>query len=219
MPTPSEAEQHLRTIRSLMERSTIYRTISAPVALVGGLVTLGMCALFTFFTLNPDTVNVLFLGCWMAVLAITAAANGFFLWNDAKRRNEPFVSPGMRMALWALCPGFLVAGVITLLLISAAYYLPVLWMVLYGVALLGTQHFAPRSIRLLGWAFLSTGIFLMFVDSSIFSHRMDFGAAWSIANVEMGVTFGLFHLVYAACTWNRGTAKDATAGAADSSNV
>ena len=36
MPTRSEAEEHLRIIRSLMEKATIYRAISAPGALVGG---------------------------------------------------------------------------------------------------------------------------------------------------------------------------------------
>ena len=33
----TRAEEHLRVIRSLMERATIYRAISAPTALVGGL--------------------------------------------------------------------------------------------------------------------------------------------------------------------------------------
>ena len=36
MPTRSEAEEHLRVIRSLMEKATIYRAISAPTALLGG---------------------------------------------------------------------------------------------------------------------------------------------------------------------------------------
>jgi hypothetical protein len=33
---PSKAEEDLRVIRSLMERATIYRAISAPTALVAG---------------------------------------------------------------------------------------------------------------------------------------------------------------------------------------
>ncbi len=41
MATHSEAEEHLRVIRSLMERGTIYRAISAPVALAGGLCSIG----------------------------------------------------------------------------------------------------------------------------------------------------------------------------------
>jgi hypothetical protein len=37
---PTEAEEHLRVIRSLMEKATIYRAISAPTAFVGGLASL-----------------------------------------------------------------------------------------------------------------------------------------------------------------------------------
>jgi len=36
----SRGEEHLRVIRSLMERATIYRAISAPTALLGGLLAL-----------------------------------------------------------------------------------------------------------------------------------------------------------------------------------
>ena len=40
----SEAEEHLRVIRSLMEKATIYRALSAPAALVGGLLTISASA-------------------------------------------------------------------------------------------------------------------------------------------------------------------------------
>ena len=41
MTEPAEAREQLRVIRSLMERATIYRSISAPTALIGGLLSLG----------------------------------------------------------------------------------------------------------------------------------------------------------------------------------
>ena len=37
MKSSETAEEHLCAIRALMERSTIYRAISAPVALAGGI--------------------------------------------------------------------------------------------------------------------------------------------------------------------------------------
>ena len=108
MPTPSEAEDHLRVIRSLMERSTIYRAISAPVALVGGLSSLLACTLITVKPIEPRTANSFFLSCWLVVLVITALSNTFFLWRDATRRGDVFLSSGMRAALWALGPSFLI---------------------------------------------------------------------------------------------------------------
>jgi len=37
MQTATEAEEHLRVIRSLMEKATIYRAVSAPTALAGAI--------------------------------------------------------------------------------------------------------------------------------------------------------------------------------------
>ena len=42
MDERQRAEEHLRVIRTLMERATIYRAISAPTALAGGLIALGL---------------------------------------------------------------------------------------------------------------------------------------------------------------------------------
>jgi hypothetical protein len=204
MSTPQEAEEHLRVIRSLMERSTIYRAISAPVALVGGLASLAACALFALNadTSNDEGANLYFLAAWLVVLTITALANIYFLWNDATRRGDVFLSPGLRAALRALLPSCLTAGVLSCLLFLAgnSYFLPLIWIILYGLGLLATQHFAPRSIILLGWAFLAGGLCsvvgLCWEGPYWFSEHL-----WRIPNLAMGATFGLFHLVYAACAW------------------
>ena len=42
MSDQDPASEHLRIIRQLMERATVYRSIAAPVALVGGVVALGL---------------------------------------------------------------------------------------------------------------------------------------------------------------------------------
>jgi hypothetical protein len=171
MPTREEAEEHLRVIRSLMERGTIYRAISASGALVGGMVTLLGCGFLALKSplpgapssapneLMPTPVYPLFLPTWLVVLAVTVLVNIYLLWRDAERRGDVFLSPGLRAALRALIPSCLVAAVLTFL--AADFLLPIAWMIFYGLSLLATQHFAPRSIMLLGWAFLATGLGLL----------------------------------------------------------
>ncbi len=44
MQTATEAEEHLRVIRSLMEKATIYRAVSAPTALAAGMAALIVAA-------------------------------------------------------------------------------------------------------------------------------------------------------------------------------
>jgi hypothetical protein len=202
MATRSTAEEHLRIIRSLMEKATIYRAISVPTALVGGCAGILAAAIFHFQTRNlgdgAQTESRLFLGCWLSALAVAAVGNVYFLRADAHRRGDKFVSGGMRAALRALSPSYLVAAVITILLWEDSSLLPIPWMLLYGLGLLGTQHFAPRSIVLLGWAFLAAGLLALIGYAWMTAY-----ALFSTANVAMGVTFGGFHLIYAVCAWPR----------------
>ena len=219
MPTRFEAEEHLRVIRSLMEKATIYRAISAPTALVGGLcsVVFGFCLYFRWRPLpggkESDEFERLFLFGWLAVLAVTVCANGILIWLAARKRNDPFISPAMRKALWALIPPLLCGGFFTVLLgileaPGARWCLPGFWMVFYGLGLLATSQFAPRSIPTLGWCFLGAG-FISFVGD----YWLEFVRMWgkgdthrpTSANLMMIATFGLFHLIYAACTWPRKT--------------
>src|SRR6185436_8277113 len=95
----SSAEEDLRIIRTLMERASTYRAISAPTALVGGLLSI----LSAIFVARPE----LFVGrvrgrelalIWIVVLAITMVVNAFFVSREAKNSGRPFVSPGMKLA-------------------------------------------------------------------------------------------------------------------------
>lgn len=211
MPTRSEAEEHLRIIRSLMEKATIYRAISAPTALVGGLCSavFGLGLHFYWRSLPPSTVLDgewglwLFICGWFGVLAVTCAANTWFLWRDARRRREPFISAGMKQALKCIAPPMLAGGVVTFLLIDfTGIFLPFVWMIFYGLALLATAPFAPRSIPRLGWIFLLTGLGTFFLQGEV--------AILSDPNLLMTATFGAFHLLYAACTWPRTASQSDT---------
>lgn len=201
MPTRTEAEEHLRVIRSLMEKATIYRAISAPTALVGGVcsVVLGLSLHFYLRSLPPvldgEGFSWLFIRGWLGVLAVTCGTNTWFLWRDASRRGEPFISSGMKQALKCLIPPMLVGGFVTCLLGERLFYLPFVWMIFYGLALLATAPFAPRSIPRLGWVFLLAGFVTLYLRGA--------SVVLTDPNLLMVATFGLFHLIYAACTWPR----------------
>jgi len=216
MPTRSEAEEHLRIIRSLMERATIYRAISAPTALAGGL--LASCSSLAFQAAYPPDrpgadFTTAFLLTWATVLLLTILANTFFLWRGSKLRGEPFLSSGMRLALGAMLPGMLCGLFFSVVFFHGANgtWLPPIWMMCYAVALLATKHFAPRSIVILGWAFLVAG---MVAFCALCCPDLSFGVndGASRSNASMGLTFGLFHLIYAACTWPRKASASDTGG-------
>ncbi len=216
----SAAEEHLRVIRLLMERATIYRAISAPTALVGGVLSFLTSAVLISLSPHPageSNGTQRFFVAWLSVLVLTAAANAWFIWRDARSRGDAFFSPGMRMALRALAPGMLAGGAFTLCFFrsDAVFLLPAFWMMFYGLGLLSTWHFAPRSIGWLGWAFFVAGMSFFLADSFHQEHgeSIVFGDALRPACVRMAMTFGLFHVLYAVCTGQRLQAGDAVAEA------
>lgn len=203
MPNQSEAEENLRVIRSLMERATIYRAISAPGALLGGvlsvLTALGGAFLFTRTT---PVHSSLFVIPWLLILAVTGASNGWLLWRDAKRRGDVFISPGMKLVLNAMLPGFAAGGLFLCLFNNDAEAMPLmatLWLLCYGLSLLSAAFFAPGSIRWLGRFFFMAGAALLL--SGRFFDLRELPNPIPVAYLIMGATFGLFHLIYAVCAW------------------
>lgn len=202
MTTQQTALEHLRVIRSLLEKSQAYRAISAPAALCGGI----LAVIASFFWINADKlVARAFLFHWMAILAITTALNFFLLHREASSRAQPFVSEGMRMALRAFLPPMLVGGVLGVSLIwfnQDVTLASLVWILCYALALLSTSHFSPRSLVRLGWAFLLAGTALT-VWFFACGQQCAGASQASMASVFLGSTFGMLHIAYAIAVFVR----------------
>ena len=191
----SRAEEDLRVIRTLMERATTYRAISAPTALVGGVLSI-VAAAVVHLSSGPDSptghrINSReFVFLWIAVLILTVMANAFFVWREARSNGRPFISSGMKLALRAIAPNLIVPALFTTWFLKIGYLgaveleLVVVWIVFYGLALLSTALFAPRSLVVLGWAVLLTGVSVPVAANAVE------GLSDNVPNVMMGLTFG-----------------------------
>jgi len=211
------ARENLRVIRSLMERATIYRAISAPTALVGGLSALSVCG---WMLSKSGYIGVAaqrsvaltardFIWPWLVALLVTGAANTFFIWREAQRDQRPFFSPGLRLALRSVIPSFFVAGAITFVVwrnpidLDSTTILALSWIGFYGLGLLGTMNFAPRSLVILGVSFVLIAVIWLLLLSSPLLPDIEEIRGNEGPTFAMGLTFGLFHLIYAICTLAR----------------
>src|SRR5207244_847980 len=70
------------------------------------------------------------------------------------------------------------------------------WILFYGLALLATGSFAPRSMQALGAGFFAFGILTFLPSVRAFS-----GSKYAVAVIHMAFSFGVLHLVYAAAVW------------------
>ena len=126
--------------------------------------------------------------------------------SAAQKDGRPFLSSGARLAVRAIAPCLLIPAATTIWFFKNAEpidreILVAVWIAFYGLALLATALFAPRSLVFLGWAFLLTGLAILFWPKSLGDDPRGM-----FPNLAMGATFGLYHLVYAACVWAKSRA-------------
>jgi hypothetical protein len=205
MTDSDSASRQLRVIRSLMERATIYRSISAPTALVGGLLSFGGFATAYYAKHHRDhpLSPTEFLIVWLVILALTCFTNIIFLSRGSALRGEPFFSPGMKCALMSVAPAFFAAAMLTFIM-HRPIQQAMLWITLYGIGLLATQHFAPRSLIVLGMTFFLTGGLLLATWKHLFMPPGHEEPSALVVSGIMAATFGGFHLAYAAAVWALG---------------
>ncbi len=201
---PDSASRQLRVIRSLMERATIYRSLSAPTAFAGGLFSLGgfAVAYWAKHARHQQLTDNEFLVTWAVILALTGLTNALVLWRESRRRGGPFFSPGMKVAMTSALPPLLCGGLLTVLIAGSAMVHAIFWLLFYGLGLLAMQHFAPRSLVVLGWMFVVTGLAAVGYTMMVSWPAPEFTtlqASWLMA-----ATFGGFHLAYAAAVWAAG---------------
>ena len=196
----NQAAEHLQVIRTLMERSALYRRALAPIMTFAGVT--GTLAALAGGGLKIDSPRA-FIGFWTGVATVALAGSFFLVRRQALKDSEPLWSPPTRRVSQAFVPP-LVAGVflgaVILFLagsedtptarVLSMLWLPLAWVVLYGCALCAAGLFTPHGVRLFGWAFIIGGCGLFAVGIPDRVDRLYY------AHGIMGFFFGLMQVAY-----------------------
>ena len=217
MSQQEEAGEHLKVIRQLLERATIYRALSWQTALFGGaLATILATVLFLREQLvvekHPAAERAImsdwgWVVTWLIALIVVMLFNTLLVSRQSRKDGRPFFSRGLRLALRATTPPMLIGGVLgigrTLSANGSAAEGAAIWVCCYGLALLATTGIAPKSIPRLGWVFLVTGILAYGFVWGEGARPLPMGhsaqrlpSPFLESNLIMGCCFGLFHLAY-----------------------
>ncbi|MBI4327860.1 MAG: hypothetical protein HY674_21730 [Chloroflexi bacterium] len=189
------AGEHLQVIRTLMERSAIYRRTLAPIMLLLGILGLLAAAGGWFLGLESGRAFVLY---WTAISLVGLCGAYLLVRRQSLKDAEPFWSPPTRRVTQALLPPLFAGFIAGILAVFPAarealyiWWLPPLWMVLYGCALHAAGFFMPRGMKLFGWGFIVSGGALAGCLSCA-----DGVYPLLYAHIVMGISFGGFHLAY-----------------------
>jgi hypothetical protein len=198
-----EAEENLRVIRDLMERSTRYSTFSGLSGVSAGLVSIIGCLVQKFWVIGLPAASqpAAFLLTW-SIVVVLAIGMDFVL----TKRRAPLVGKTInshlgRQMFVASFPALFTGALLTLFflrngLIDNIYPF---WMLAYGIAVGGVGQFSQPEVSRLSRGFLAAGT-LTFLLS-----YLPLGlAAGSVGLVMTAVSFGGFHILYGLHVSRRG---------------
>jgi hypothetical protein len=192
---PKWAEDNLQTIRTLMERSALYRRALAPVMLVCGIA--GLAGGVVGWLGKFDSYAA-FVAVWAGTAVFALSCSLLLMRRQALKDSEPFWSAPTRRIAQAMTPSFLIGAVISVLLfalgdVKASNVIAVLvWCLMYGCGIHAAGFFMPRGIRWFGWVFILVGLVLV---ACLFTNAVLFWE-FSTLHLLMAAIFGGLHLAY-----------------------
>ena len=206
----NQATEHLQVIRTLMERSALYRRALAPIMIYCGAV--GIIAGIAGWQFQINSING-FIAVWYGSAFLALAGSLLLVRRQAFKDSEPFWSAPTKRVGQAMLPPLVFGMVAGILFVSWVrsdkdYHfcynnLIMIWAWLYGCALHSAGFSISRGIRLLGWIYGGLGCVLL----ADVIHVEQFDRASN--HLTMGGLFGGLHLlcgIYLYFTENRKTA-------------
>jgi hypothetical protein len=178
------AMDNLRYIRETIERAGSFTAVPG----VGGM-WMASTALVAAWMAHAEAANASSSGRWLAIWlgeAVLAMAIGILAAaRKSRRAGLPVLSGPGRKFLAGFAPAMFAGGVLTAALFTAggAAFLPGMWLLLYGAAVLSAGGASVRVVPLMGFCFMAVGTAALFVP-----------AAWGDAALAAG--FGGIHMVF-----------------------
>lgn len=178
---------NLRYIRETMERSGSFTHVSG----VGG-VLMGVTALFA----TALAWNVTSAAEWLTIWLVAASSSlGISILAMTRKSKSEGVSlltgPGRKFA-WSVTPALAAGAVLTVVLVRAGMidFLPGVWLLLYGAAVVTGGSHSVRPVPLMGGAFMALGVLALFTTPAL-------GDLWMV------VGFGGLHIAFGALIWRK----------------
>ena len=199
----NESREHLQTlsdIRSMMERSSRFLSLSGlsgvsagVIALAGAAVVYGRIGLITYprsyyKSLVDETsraaADQFFVTVAVAVLVAALLSGAFFTVRKARRQGQSVWNQTSRRLLWAMLVPLAAGGVFCLVLLLHN----LIWLafpgtlIFYGLALLSGSRYTVRDVESLGYCEVGLGLLALFFPG------------YNLLTWAVG--FGVLHIVY-----------------------
>jgi len=189
----NSASENLQVIRTLMERTALYRRTLAPIMLYVG--TLGLLAAMAGIALGIESLQQ-FAALWLGT-AVVAVGGAFFIARlQALKDKESFWSAPTRRVAQALAlplTAGLALSIVIVMIGGENYRWPFILpnVLFYACAVYSAGFFMPRGIQKFAWAMLTLAIAGLVLIPSFVTEPNP-----KLDHALMGFVFGVLHLLY-----------------------
>jgi hypothetical protein len=176
----ARAMDNLRFIRETMERAGAFTAISG-----WGEVAIGVTALGAAWIGARQVTAGRWLAIWIADALVSVGIAAWFTAAKARAANAPLLSEPARKFVFSFSPTMLVGALLTVVLYRHGMvdWLPGVWLLLYGAAVITAGTFSVRIVPVMGAAFMALGVVALFSP-----------VGWG--HVLMALGFGGLHIVF-----------------------
>ena len=185
-PEPVElharAMDNLRYIRRTMERAGSFTAVPG----VGGML-MGSTALAAAWVAGSETGTLRWMAIWLAEAALALLIGIASAAAKSRRVKIPLLSGPGRKFVAGFTPGMLAGTVLTVVLFrqGLAGFLPGIWLLLYGAAVVSGGSASVRIVPLMGASFMAAGTVALVAKG------------WP-ANILLAAGFGGLHVLFGA---------------------
>jgi hypothetical protein len=180
IPIDARAADHLKYIRETMERAAEFTAVPG-----WGGVAMGMTALAAAWLAARQATPRAWLAVWLAEVFVAVAIAAPAAATKARRANSSlFTGPGRKFVL-SFAPPIFVGGLLTYAMAQSGgiSYLPGIWLLLYGTAIVTGGAFSVRAVPIMGLCLMALGGAALFTS-----------AGWG--NLFMAAGFGLVQIAF-----------------------
>lgn len=207
------AAEELKIIRQLMERPIRLSTMSGLSGILAGCIALAGLAADAFVCQRCERLDQMLINMsvWACVFLVTASSVLGLTRLRELRKGMPFWTPIKKRILVTILPPFVAGAGLTLAIVFRWWQIvfehvampnqfgliPPIWMICYGLACWQVGDLSIKALRVMGAAFILTGIVVAaFFQYSIAGLAPGLAPYWTL-----GITFGGFHIVYGLYVW------------------
>jgi hypothetical protein len=192
MPDVRRALSEIQSIRGYVARCMEFRGYGPLTLAITGMIAIAVASVQALWLGDPRHEFSRFLALWVAAAGASLLLIAVETIARARRLHSTLAMQMVYSAVEQLLPAIVTGILLTAVMVRAApqslWMLPGLWQLLFSLGVFASCRFLPRATFWVGVWYLATGLTCLALG----------GGDWAFSPWEMGIPFGIGHLMVAA---------------------